>query len=147
MWNIDPCIRYGKAIVTHTVSHSGVPYETSLGHHHHLSLIITAILILAVRLCQQNVTSIVNYLRVYKRPYFLINVCMAGHRVQAIQDIKMLCSLLERNPVLLQDHKAQLHTLLGEFPDQYTHPSMSLVEFFSPIKHLFWNQSRYKCEN
>ncbi len=48
------------------------------------------------------------------RASYLTLPFLPGHRLQAIQDIRLLCSLLERNPVLLQDHKAQLHTLLGE---------------------------------
>eukprot|EP00088_Acartia_fossae_P036316 TRINITY_DN3750_c0_g1_i2.p1 TRINITY_DN3750_c0_g1~~TRINITY_DN3750_c0_g1_i2.p1 ORF type:complete len:595 (+),score=152.39 TRINITY_DN3750_c0_g1_i2:47-1831(+) len=36
-----------------------------------------------------------------------------GKKEGAVKDIRILCTLLERNPMLMQNHRSQLHTLLG----------------------------------
>ncbi|XP_023321486.1 MAU2 chromatid cohesion factor homolog [Eurytemora carolleeae] len=36
-----------------------------------------------------------------------------GKKEQGIRDIGVLCTLLEKNPLLLQNHRSQLHTLIG----------------------------------
>ena len=39
---------------------------------------------------------------------------VVGNKGGAIQEIGNMCRLLDKNPVLLQTHRAQLHTLLGK---------------------------------
>jgi len=36
-----------------------------------------------------------------------------GKKAGAVRDIRILCTLLEGNPMLMQNHRSQLHTLLG----------------------------------
>lgn len=62
---------------------------------------------------QNEDTSLLSSIHVMLVEHIIQCRLVQGHRLQAIQDIRLLCSLLEKNPVLLQDHKAQLHTLLG----------------------------------
>ena len=37
-----------------------------------------------------------------------------GNKSGAVQEIGTLCRLLDQNPMLLQRHRAQLHTVLGQ---------------------------------
>jgi MAternally-affected-uncoordination protein len=38
---------------------------------------------------------------------------VTGNKGGAIQEVGVLCRLLQANPILLQRHRAQLHTMLG----------------------------------
>ncbi len=54
-----------------------------------------------------------------------------GKKAGAVRDIRILCTLLEGNPMLMQNHRSQLHTLLGNLMKNGLKPSQHLCEDFT----------------
>ena len=62
---------------------------------------------------QQSENPLISFFHVMFMEHIIQCRIVQGKKTGAVRDIRVLCTILEANPLLMQSHRSQLHTLLG----------------------------------